>query len=144
MNDPYNLARFVQAQDGIYEQATRELRAGRKESHWMWFIFPQIHGLGTSPTARLYAIDSAAEARAYLDHPVLGPRLAECVQILLGLQGRTAAQIFGFPDDRKLRSCLTLFGAVAGADRTLGALCAAAIVRYFGGAPDPLTLERLL
>jgi uncharacterized protein (DUF1810 family) len=140
LTDPYRLERFVAAQDGVWEQATRELRAGHKESHWMWFVFPQIQGLGTSPTARRYAIASAAEARAFLDHPVLGPRLGHCVRLLLDIEGRTATEIFGSPDDRKLRSCLTLFGAVSGADRVFQD----ALDRYFAGAADPLTIARLV
>src|SRR5579862_7375400 len=109
--DPFNLQRFVAAQDagGTYERATAELRGGRKTSHWMWFVFPQIAGLGYSPTSRTYAITSLAEARAYLAHPVLGARLTECATILLGGQGRTAEQIFGDLDAQKLHSCVTLF-----------------------------------
>lgn len=134
-----DLARFVAAQDGVYEQATRELRAGRKEGHWMWFIFPQLQGLGSSATAHLYAIASANEARAYLDHPILGPRLRECARILLGLKGRTAREVFGFPDDLKLRSCLTLFAAVAADDPVF----LDGLARYFGGEGDRLTLQKM-
>jgi uncharacterized protein (DUF1810 family) len=139
VSDPYRLERFVAAQEGVWQQVTQELCAGRKESHWMWFVFPQIRGLGTSPTAEFYAIASAAEARAYLDHPVLGPRLRHCVRLVLGVEGRTANAIFGFPDDCKLRSCLTLFGAVAGEDRVFQDT----LDRYFDGLGDPLTIARL-
>src|SRR5215813_3869347 len=111
MDDPYNLERFVAAQDadGTYQNALAELRAGNKSGHWMWFVFPQIAGLGQSPTSRRYAIGSLAEARAYLRHPLLGPRLLECAAILLGTHRRTAEQIFGGIDATKLRSSMTLF-----------------------------------
>jgi uncharacterized protein (DUF1810 family) len=134
-----DLDRFVSAQEGVYERATRELRAGKKQTHWMWFVFPQLQGLGSSATARFYGIASADEARAYLDHPILGSRLKQCVRILLGIEGRTAGEIFGSPDDVKLRSCLTLFAAVAGDDR----IFQDGLARYFGGDGDPLTLRRL-
>jgi uncharacterized protein (DUF1810 family) len=110
-DDPFDLARFVTAQAGVYEQALDELRRGRKTSHWMWFIFPQLAGLGGSPTAVLYAISSLEEARAYLAHPILGPRLCTCVETLNGLTD--AETIFGFPDVLKCRSCLTLFAEAA-------------------------------
>ena len=105
----------------------------------MWFIFPQLQGLGSSATAHLYAIASANEARAYLDHPILGPRLRECARILLGLEGRTAREVFGFPDDLKLRSCLTLFAAVAADDPVF----LDGLARYFGGEGDRLTLQKM-
>lgn len=134
-----DLARFVSAQEGVYEQAIRELRAGKKEGHWMWFVFPQLQGLGSSATARTYAIASVAEALAYLGHPVLGPRLRQCVRILLEIEGRTASEIFGFPDELKLRSCLTLFAAVAEDER----IFQDGLARYFRGEADPLTLRHI-
>jgi uncharacterized protein (DUF1810 family) len=109
--DPHDLDRFVRAQQGVYETALAEIRRGRKTSHWMWFVFPQIAGLGSSPTAQRYAISSLDEARAYLDHPVLGPRFRECAAACAALKGRTAHEVFGAPDDMKLRSSLTLFEA---------------------------------
>ena len=133
------LARFVSAQEGVYEHALDELSAGSKRSHWMWFIFPQIAGLGRTATAQRYAIADLAEARAYLAHPVLGPRLAECAQALLGVQGRSATQILGTPDDLKLRSSMTLF-AHAAEDP---AVFRAVLDRYYGGEDDPATLQRL-
>jgi uncharacterized protein (DUF1810 family) len=135
-----DLERFVQAQDqGTYDRALAELRAGRKTSHWMWFVFPQIAGLGRSPTAQRYAIESLEEARAYLDHPVLGPRLRECAAALTGQDGATAEQILGGIDAMKLRSSMTLFGMAAPGD----ALFAEVLERYFDGKPDPET-ERLV
>ena len=141
MDDPYDLARFVAAQDadGSYRQAVAELRRGRKASHWMWFVFPQVAGLGQSPVSRRFAISSLAEARAYLAHPVLGPRLAECADIVAGLSGRTAEQIFGGLDAMKLRSCVTLFGAAAPGQPVFGAV----LERYFGGVADPATRARI-
>jgi uncharacterized protein (DUF1810 family) len=139
MNDPFQLARFVEAQGPVYEQAIRELRAGRKVSHWMWYVFPQLRGLGWSRTAHHYGISSIAEAQAYLAHPVLGPRLEECVRLVLACKGRTAEQIFGFPDVLKFRSCLTVFASAAADPQVF----ADAMARYFGGEGDPLTLERL-
>ena len=111
-DDPHDLDRFVLAQADDYERALAEIRAGRKRSHWMWYIFPQFDGLGFSSMSRRYAIRSLAEARAYLDHPVLGPRLVECAEAALGVEGRSAPEIFGSPDDMKLRSCATLFASV--------------------------------
>ena len=141
MDDPYELARFVDAQDagGTYQRAVAELRAGRKTSHWMWFVFPQIAGLGHSPTAVRYAIGSLDEARAYLRHPALGPRLAECARILTGLDGRTAGQIFGGIDAMKLRSSMTLFHRADPDDRLFGQV----LEQYFDGQPDPATDSRL-
>ncbi len=133
-----DLERFVGAQDGVYERARAELAAGSKRSHWMWFIFPQLAGLGSSPTARVYAIRDLAEARAYLAHPVLGARLTECAETLLGVEGRTASQIFGFPDDLKLRSSMTLFAEAAGDPTVFERV----LERYYDG-PDPRTLELL-
>ena len=135
--DPYNLARFLQAQDPTYEQAMAEIRSGRKRSHWMWFVFPQFDGLGSSPTARLYAIKSVAEAEAYLAHPVLGPRLLESVRTVLGLEGRSAFDIFGSPDDMKLRSCATLFASISPPGSPFERLLA----QYFGVDPDDKTLR---
>lgn len=137
--DRFALGRFVAAQDGIYQDVLEELRAGRKRSHWMWFVFPQIDGLGTSATARRYAIKSRAEAREYLAHPVLGARLLECTRAVNGLQGRTAQQIFGSPDDRKFCSSMTLFELVAGADSEFSL----ALEKYHAGRRDPATLELL-
>jgi uncharacterized protein (DUF1810 family) len=135
----YNLERFVEAQKGVYEQATRELRAGRKRSHWIWFIFPQITGLGHSEMSRHYAISSLAEAEAYLKHPVLGPRLRECTQLVVDVEGRSIDEILGDPDDLKFRSSMTLF-AHAGPDERV---FRQALQKYFDGVEDRLTLERL-
>lgn len=141
MADPFDLQRFVTAQDagGIYRHARDELRGGAKRSHWMWFVFPQIAGLGQSPTARKYAVTSLDEAKAYLDHPVLGPRLAECAGIVAGLEGRTAGQIFGGIDERKLHSSMTLFHR---ADPRQGVF-QEILVKYFDGMPDPATDQLL-
>jgi uncharacterized protein (DUF1810 family) len=136
-SDPYDLERFVAAQNagGTYDHATAELRQGQKTSHWMWFVFPQIAGLGHSPTSRMYAISSLAEARAYLAHPVLAPRLAECAEIVYGVQDRTAEQIFGGIDAQKLRSSMTLFlHADPGAH-----VFRQVLDKYFGGIGDPGT-----
>ena len=134
-----NLDRFVAAQDAAYQQAITELRAGRKRSHWMWFIFPQIAGLGSSPTAQHYAIRDRGEARAYLEHAVLGPRLLECTEALLALTGATAAEVFGHPDDLKLRSSATLFAEISPPGSVFDRL----LTKYYDGIRDPLTLERL-
>jgi len=138
-SDTTDLDRFVRAQEGVWNQALAELHAGRKTSHWMWFVFPQIAGLGHSPTARFYAIADLDEARAYLAHPLLGPRLVEAVEAILALPGRDANAVFGSPDDLKLRSSLTLFHAAAPDEPVFQQ----ALVKYFGGEADPLTLERL-
>jgi len=132
MADPYNLARFLQAQERDYAQAISEIRSGRKRSHWMWYVFPQFAGLGFSPTSRFYAIESVAEAEAYLDHPVLGRRLVESVEAVLTLEGRSVSEIFGSPDDLKLRSCATLFASISPA----GSVFEQLLDRYFGGEPD--------
>lgn len=136
-----DLERFVAAQEtgGLYDRAMAELRAGRKEGHWMWFVFPQLTGLGHSETARRYAISGVAEARAYLDHPVLGPRLVECARALAGLPPSSAEQIFGALDATKLRSSLTLFMRARPEEPLFSAL----IDTYFDGRPDPLTESRL-
>jgi len=134
-----DLQRFVDAQDRVYDNVLDELRAGRKRSHWMWFVFPQIRGLGSSPTAQHYGIASLAEARAYLDHPVLGPRLRECVALVNAVEGRSAEQVFGWPDDLKLRSSVTLFAHATDDNGDFLAL----LDKYYGGEQDPLTLERL-
>ncbi|MFC3067678.1 DUF1810 domain-containing protein [Phenylobacterium soli] len=135
----FDLQRFVDAQASVYPGALAELRAGAKRSHWMWFVFPQIAGLGLSPTAQFYAIASLAEAKAYLAHPVLGPRLVECTAAVNGVQGRTAHAIFGSPDDMKFRSSMTLFREAAPEERAFQA----ALDTYFSGAPDPATLRLL-
>ena len=137
-SDPYDLERFVRAQATDYDQALAELREGHKRSHWMWYIFPQMEGLGLSPMSRQYAIKSAAEARAYLDHPILGARLQECATVVYGISGRTALGIFGSPDDMKLRSCATLFASVSG-----GGIFEQLIKKYFEGQHDEKTLETL-
>jgi uncharacterized protein (DUF1810 family) len=139
MVDPYDLQRFVSAQAGVHDQALAEVRRGRKQSHWMWFVFPQVAGLGLSPTAQLYAIGSLAEARAYLAHPQLGPRLRECTAAVNAVEGRSAHEIFDSPDDVKFRSSMTLFREAAPGESDFQA----ALDRYFAGAPDPRTLEIL-
>lgn len=136
---PSALSRFVDAQAGAYDRALAELRQGQKTGHWMWFIFPQIAGLGRSPTAQFYAIADLAEARAYLAHPVLGPRLVEAVEALLALPGRDAHLVLGTPDDLKLRSSLTLFQAADPSEPAFGQ----ALAKYFAGREDLLTLEKL-
>ncbi len=146
MSDPYRLERFVIAQDrgGAYRRAVAELRAGRKTGHWMWFIFPQVQGLGSSAMAREFAISSLAEARAYLAHPALGPRLVECARILAAADGASAVAILGGIDAVKLRSSMTLFAAAVGADGADGAEpFRAVLAKYFGGQPDEATLARL-
>ena len=134
---PYDLDRFVQAQEGDYERALSEIGSGRKRSHWMWYIFPQYEGLGFSSTSRLYAIKSVKEAEAYLKHPVLGPRLAECAAAALGVEGRSASEIFGSPDDMKLRSSATLFAYVSPPGSVFGQL----LEKFFHGQPDKKTLD---
>jgi uncharacterized protein (DUF1810 family) len=140
--DDYRLKRFTWEQDhgGTYRRAVAELRAGRKASHWMWFVFPQMSGLGFSLMARKFAISSIAEARAYLRHPVLGPRLVECARIVADTEGKTAAEIFGSVDAMKLRSSMTLFSTAAPDERTF----ARVLEKYFGGEPDEATLEKLM
>ena len=135
--DPHDLGRFVQAQQGDYERALAEIRAGRKRSHWMWYIFPQYDGLGFSPTTRRYSIKSVAEAQAYLAHPVLGPRLVEIAEAALRVEGRSALEVFGSPDDMKLRSCATLFAHVS----PPGSVFERLLGKYFDGEPDEKTLR---
>lgn len=137
--DPYDLARFIEAQERHYIQALCEIRRGQKRSHWMWYIFPQIDGLGVSSTSRRYSIKSVAEAEAYLRHPILGPRLLESARAALGVEGRSALEVFGSPDDMKLRSSATLFARVSPG----GSVFEQLLDRYFGGEPDEKTLRLL-
>lgn len=139
MSDPYDLARFLAAQDRHYAQVLTELRGGRKTSHWMWYIFPQIRGLGSSETSRFYAISSLAEAKAYLAHPILGPRLLACTALVNEVANRSIIDIFGDIDAMKFRSSMTLFRE-ASAD---GDAFRAALDKYFDGKPDDLTLAAL-
>jgi uncharacterized protein (DUF1810 family) len=134
-----DLERFVQAQEPVIGQVLKELRAGRKASHWMWFVFPQLEGLGHSPMAQRFAIASRAEAQAYLAHPVLGPRLRECTRLVNEVEGRDIEEILGYPDNLKFRSCMTLFAQVSADHRVF----TDALRKYFAGEYDPLTLERL-
>lgn len=135
--DPHDLNRFVKAQEGSYEAALSELRNGRKRSHWMWYIFPQFDGLGFSPTSKYFAIKSLDEAKAYLNHPVLGPRLRECAEAILRVEGRSAHDILGSPDDMKLLSCATLFESVS----PEGSVFSRLIEKYFQGERDRKTLR---
>ncbi len=137
--DPFDLARFTTAQEGVYNRALTEIRGGDKRSHWMWFIFPQIDGLGFSATAKHYAIKSRDEARQYLAHAVLGARLRECAEAVLAVEGRSALEIFGSPDNLKLKSCVTLFEAVAGEDAVFGKV----LDKYYNGERDTKTLAIL-
>lgn len=137
MNDAHNLNRFTRAQEDVYSNVLSELTSGRKTSHWMWFIFPQFEGLGRSPTAAFYAIKSLEEAQQYLQHPVLGTRLLECSKIVLGIEDLDISDIFGFPDDLKLKSSMTLFSRVADP----GSVFNQVLDKYFQGAPDTRTLE---
>lgn len=139
MDDPYNLRRFVEAQEPVYTQVCAELRQGRKTSHWMWFIFPQIRGLGSSETALYFAIADRHEAAAYAAHPVLGVRLQECTRLVLQVQNKSVEQIFGYPDNLKFHSSMTLFAQTADDKRVF----LDALKEYFSGAPDPQTLARL-
>lgn len=142
--DRYDLARFVEAQARCYPRVLEELAAGEKRSHWMWFIFPQLRGLGVSATARRFGLSGLGEARAYLAHPLLGARLRECTRMVLAVEGRTAHEIFGSPDDLKLRSSLTLFAQAAGpAPDPESRVFGAALAQYCRGEPDPRTLELL-
>jgi uncharacterized protein (DUF1810 family) len=143
VDDPHDLNRFVQAQAGVYDRALAEIKSGRKRSHWIWFIFPQLNRkLGASSTSenyKHYAIKSAAEAKAYLNHPILGPRLVECAEAALSVQGRTALEIFGSPDDMKLRSCATLFASVSQPGSEFDRL----LDKYYQGERDSKTLRLL-
>ena len=139
MKDPFNLQRFVDAQDEVFEEVCAELRSGRKTSHWMWFIFPQIKGLGRSATAEMFAISSREEAAAYASHPILGVRLLACTRLVNSIEGRSIHQIFGDPDDLKFRSCMTLFAEVCKDNRQF----LDAVEKYFGGELDLRTLELL-
>lgn len=138
-NDRYDLQRFVEAQNPVFEQVCRELRAGRKTGHWMWFIFPQVQGLGHSPMAVRFGISSRKEAQAYLGHPVLGQRLRICTEIVNLVEGLTARELFGHPDDLKFRSSMTLFASAAAGNQVFKD----ALKKYFQGELDPLTLDRL-
>lgn len=135
--DPFELNRFISAQEGIYAGVLAELRGGRKRTHWMWFIFPQIDGLGHSTTTRYYAVKSLEEARRYLAHPVLGKRLVECAEAVLAVEVRSASDIFGYPDDMKLQSSMTLFSLVAGTDSVFARI----LDRYYQGERDARTLQ---
>jgi uncharacterized protein (DUF1810 family) len=139
MSDQYDLNRFVRAQEESYRQALSELERGRKQSHWMWYVFPQLDGLGASPTSKFYSIKSVDEARAYLEHPVLGPRLAECAEALLAINGRSATAILGSPDDLKLKSCATLFAHVS----PPGSAFERILDKFFDGERDTATLRLL-
>ena len=139
MNDPLDLRRFVLAQEPVIGRVLDELRRGRKASHWMWFVFPQVAGLGFSAMAQTYAIRSLDEARAYLAHPVLGPRLRDCTQTVTDVEGRSAHDIFGSPDDMKFRSSMTLFAEAMSQESVFQA----ALKKYFRGEADDLTLQKL-
>jgi uncharacterized protein (DUF1810 family) len=137
--DPFNLSRFISAQEGIYRNVLAELRNGEKRTHWMWFIFPQIDGLAYSPTSKYYAIKNSEEAREYLRHPILGKRLLECAEAVLAVSGRSVSEIFGYPDDLKLKSSMTLFAAVSDTD----AVFKDVLEKYFRGERDVKTLHLL-
>ena len=139
MKDEYNLQRFIGAQDQVYPAVLDELRVGEKRGHWMWYIFPQIKGLGHSVMAQQFAITSREEAKAYLDHPVLGLRLRECTRLVMNVEGRTVEQIFYYPDNLKFRSCMTLFKETAAENN----MFQDALLKYFEGEPDELTLDIL-
>jgi uncharacterized protein (DUF1810 family) len=139
MDDPYDLQRFVDAQQTVFDTAREELRGGRKRSHWMWFIFPQIAGLGRSATAARYALSSLAEARAYLAHPLLGERLRECAELVAALQDKSVSEIFGYPDDLKFHSSVTLFAQAA----ERGSVFDVCLQKYFAGQADAATLALL-
>jgi uncharacterized protein (DUF1810 family) len=136
-SDPFDLERFLTAQESVYPTALAELRGGRKRTHWMWFVFPQFEGLGSSATSRHFAIGSLEEARAYLGHPVLGARLEECADALLAIEGRSAADIFPCPDDLKLQSSMTLFDLASPPESIFGKV----LEKYYGGKRDAATLR---
>jgi uncharacterized protein (DUF1810 family) len=138
-DDPFQLHRFIKAQEGVYDRVLEELRDGQKQSHWMWFIFPQIDGLAQSTTSKYYAIKSIEEAQRYLDHPVLGTRLVECTETVLAIAGRSISQIFGYPDDMKLKSSMTLFASVASTHSVFIRI----LDKYFNGERDGKTLQLL-
>ena len=137
--DRYNLQRFVEAQNSLYQRVLSELREGRKRTHWMWFIFPQIRGLGQSEISQRFAIGSLYEAEAYLAHPILGPRLKDCTELVNAIQGRAIEDVFGYPDHLKFRSSMTLFAQAAPGEKIFNE----ALDKYFAGAPDDFTLSRL-
>ena len=139
MGDPYNLQRFVDAQAGVYDTVLEELRGGHKRSHWIWFIFPQLAGLGSSPAAARYAISSLAEAGAYVGHAMLGTRLRECSRLVNAIQGKSIEQIFGWPDNLKVRSSMTLFALATDDNDEFVAL----LTKYYNGEQDPVTVARL-
>lgn len=139
MRDPHNLKRFLEAQNPLYARVCAELRSGLKTGHWMWFVFPQLRGLGRSPMANEYGISSREEALAYLQHPILGERLRECTQLVCSVEGRSVNEIFGYPDDLKFRSSMTLFANVSPQDQ----IFKHALEKYFDGEPDRLTLQLL-
>jgi len=138
-DDPYNLNRFLESQDGVYSTVLSELKSGNKQSHWMWFIFPQVAGLGRSPTSQYYTIKSKQEAEQYLEHPILGARLKECSEILLGIENKTAREVFGRPDDLKLRSAMTLFASLT----EPGSVFDNVLGKYFQGSRCQRTLTFL-
>ncbi|HET6220123.1 MAG TPA: DUF1810 domain-containing protein [Acidobacteriaceae bacterium] len=142
MTDPFHLQRFVDAQASCFAQVRSELAAGKKRSHWMWFVFPQLSGLGSSPMAQRFAISGIEEARAYLVHPVLGDRLRDCTALVNAVAGRTISDIFGYPDDLKFHSSVTLF-ACAAAHHPGNKVFREALVKYFDGLPDKATIDRL-
>lgn len=137
VDDPFDLQRFIEAQDPIFDKVRAELTNGRKDSHWMWFVFPQLRGLGSSPMAEAFGISSREEAEAYMNHPLLGPRLRECTRLVNLVEGRSIRQIFGYPDDLKFRSSVTLFANVTSDNQVFRD----ALQKYFAGEPDPRTLR---
>ena len=139
MDDEFDLQRFADAQDRVYDRVLAELRAGAKRSHWIWFIFPQLSGLGSSSTAELFGIDSLEEARAYLAHPVLGPRLRECARLVASIEDRSVDEVFGWPDNLKVRSSMTLFAQATDHNADFLAM----LDKFYGGQQDPRTLELL-
>jgi uncharacterized protein (DUF1810 family) len=139
MDDPYDLTRFVRGQQDNYAQALSEITRGQKRTHWMWYVFPQFDGLAFSSTSQYYAIKSVEEAEAYLEHPIIGPRLLACAEAVIGVEGRSATEIFGSPDDLKLQSCATLFASVS----PPGSVFHRVLEKYYGGAPDDRTLHLL-
>jgi uncharacterized protein (DUF1810 family) len=138
-DDPYNLGRFLQAQEDDFKQALSEIKSGKKRTHWMWYIFPQFDGLGFSSTAKHYSVKSIEEASAYLEDPVLGPRLLECAEAVISVEGRSASEIFGYPDDLKLKSCATLFACVS----PPGSVFERLLEKYYGSQRDEKTLRLL-